>query len=243
MSASSAASMVRTVGRGAALRAPRRVTAEIASNQEPTRPLGYGRGSKLPYNPSLATSDGNAPDGNVPDVNDRSTRRRPNESSRSALTAAVLDRRRQQDSDNNSPPRHRNRQSFDHKTDGNVFSDIWQNNESNGAKREAAAAARERARAEWFAAAEKRPQLASIESQVRSDRLSGDASRPFAWGNLSGSVDHLPQDHWASTYLRGAARSLESNAALSANQKRIMLTQLMQSLATLSRSESQSNPK
>lgn len=108
------------------------------------------------------------------------------------------------------------------------------------------AAARARARQEWFekskAQADGGGHIQSlnmgVDAHVAKDGAHLDAEDdkkgPFSWGDLQAAVDQLPEGHWAAPYLRGVANSLHLNASLSPTRKRLMMQQVTTSLASVS---------
>lgn len=62
----------------------------------------------------------------------------------------------------------------------------------------------------------------------------GCMEQPFAWRDFDAVVKQLPEEHWATSYVRGVAQSLEGNATLSAQMKERLLDETLKQLSELS---------
>lgn len=62
----------------------------------------------------------------------------------------------------------------------------------------------------------------------------GDEAPPFAWGDLSKVFEHLPDDHWARSYVKGVVHAVQFNHSLEAGQKERMLAVVLQTLSEVS---------
>lgn len=91
------------------------------------------------------------------------------------------------------------------------------------------------ARDKWFSAAKKKEVLEQIDlSMMPVVSTKTEEGNPFAWGDLSASLNELPEGHWARSFVRGAIAQIDSNSALGAVEKKAMLTQVLQTLGRLS---------
>lgn len=99
----------------------------------------------------------------------------------------------------------------------------------------------ERARSEedWYSSAARAEALEGMAHLSQSLRTNIEVveQRPFAWADFSAVAGQVPSGHWAHEFLHGVAQSLEANAGLDGQEKQQVLSEVLETLSGLSKTE------
>ena len=87
---------------------------------------------------------------------------------------------------------------------------------------------------EWYARASEQKDLESLSVPTVGRNAQ---AHPFGWSDMGSIVKGVPEDHWASGFVRGVARNLELNAGLGGAEKERILGEVLQTLGNLSRTD------